>query len=212
MLPPVEALAAAAAAWYAARLDTPFAAGVLLGLGALMTAAAIGLVKFAFERLDGLSPLLALVTLAGALALLAAGVMRLTTSPPGPAAGADPGTLVLGLAGAALAGAALFTRYDGFSSLWSEVGEVDSAEFFFEPAVAVVVMLVALVVVLATRREVAAGILVAVGAATALHFLGVIIAAWRAIGEVGEIRAAGFIGLLGGLLVAAAGATARVRR
>ena len=39
-----------------------------------------------------------------------------------------------------------------------------------------------------------------------LHYLGVIVAAWRAIGEVGEIRSAGFIGVLGGLLVVAAGA------
>ena len=39
-----------------------------------------------------------------------------------------------------------------------------------------------------------------------LHHLGVVVAAWRAIGEVGEIRAAGFIGILGGLLVFAAGA------
>ena len=37
-------------------------------------------------------------------------------------------------------------------------------------------------------------------------FLGVIAAAWRAVGEVGGVRAAGVVGVLGGLLVAAAGA------
>ena len=36
-----------------------------------------------------------------------------------------------------------------------------------------------------------------------------IVAAWRAIGEVGEIRAAGFIGVLGGLLIVASGAWVR---
>ena len=36
--------------------------------------------------------------------------------------------------------------------------------------------------------------------------LGVVVAAWRAAGEVGDMQAAGFVGMLGGLLVAAAGA------
>ena len=117
----------------------------------------------------------------------------------------DPGVLLLGLAGAALACAALFVHYDGFSSLWSEVGEGESAEFFVEPVVAVVMMLVGLGS-LGTRPRFASALLFAVGSATALHFVGVFVAAWRAIGEVGEIRAAGFIGVLGGLLVAAAGA------
>ena len=212
VLPPFEAVAAAPAVWWAAERRSPFTAGVLLGLGVLMTAGAIGMVKFAVERLDGLGGVLAIVLLAGAVAILAAGVNALRASPAGAPGSPDPGALVLGLAGTALAGAALFTRYDGFSSLWSEVGETESAEFFFEPAVAVMAMLVALLVVLALRQELAAGLLVALGAATALHFLGVIVAAWRAIGEVGDIRAAGFIGLLGGLLVLAAGASARVRR
>jgi len=74
--------------------------------------------------------------------------------------------------------------------------------------VAVVAMLVGLVA-LGSRPKFAAGLLLAIGATTALHFLGVIFAAWRAIGEVGDIRAAGFIGLLGGLLVAADGAFVR---
>jgi len=33
--------------------------------------------------------------------------------------------------------AALFVKYDGYSSLWDEVGEWDSGEFLFDPAVAV---------------------------------------------------------------------------
>lgn len=117
----------------------------------------------------------------------------------------DPGALLLGLVGVSLAFAALFLNYDGASSLWSEVGERTSAEFFFEPGVAVLAMLVGLVA-LGSRPQFAAAFLLAVGGVAALHFIGVIVAAWRAIGEVGEIRAAGFIGVLGGLLVAADGA------
>ena len=44
-----------------------------------------------------------------------------------------------------------------------------------------------------------------------LHFAGVLVAAWRAIGEVGEVGSAGVVGVLGGLIVLAAGAyTGRV--
>ena len=113
-------------------------------------------------------------------------------SPAGAAvAPLDPAALILGLGGAALSTVALFVSYDGFSSLWSEVGEVGSAEFFFEPMVAVVVMLAGLVA-LGTRPRFACGLLLAVGMAGTLHFLGVIVAAWRAIGEVGEVQPGGF--------------------
>ena len=208
---PLEAVGIALAVWAITGAQVPAAwkAGVLVAFGLLATAAAVGLVKFAFERLDGASPALAVITLLGAVAILVAGLRETGRSAETAPSAADPGTLLLGLAGTALAGAALFVRYDGFSSLWSEVAEVDSAEFFFMPAVAVALMLGALLVVLGTRPAFASGLLMAAGAVTALHFTGVIIAAWRAIGEVGEIRAAGFIGVLGGLLVLAAGAGAR---
>ena len=52
------------------------------------------------------------------------------------------------------------------------------------------------------------GLLLAVGMATALHYAGVIIAAWRAIGEVGDVRSASYFGIVGGLLILAAGAWA----
>ena len=42
----------------------------------------------------------------------------------------------------------------------------------------------------------------------ALHYVGLLVAAARAIGEVGDTRAAGYIGVLGGLLILAAGALA----
>jgi hypothetical protein len=117
----------------------------------------------------------------------------------------DPAALVLGLAGTALAAVAIFVNYDGLSSLWSELADGESAEFVFEPVVLVAAMLVGLAL-LGARPRVASGVLLAVGMAAALHYLGVIVAAWRAIGEVGDIRAAGFIGILGGLLVVVAGA------
>ncbi len=212
VLSPLEAVGIALGTWTVARgrFPAPFTAGILLGFGLLATAGSIGLLKFAFERLGTGSAVLAIIVLAGALAILTAGLEVMRTVPRGDGRETvDPATLVLGLAGTALAGAALFTRYDGFSSLWSEVGEVDSAEFFLGPAVAVVAVLGTLVVVMAARPRLASGLLIALGSAGALHFLGVIVASWRAIGEVGDIGPAGFIGVLGGLLVAAAGANAR---
>ena len=88
------------------------------------------------------------------------------------------------------------------------MGEGESAEFAAEPVVVVAAVLAGLAL-LGARPRVAAGLLLAVGTAASLHYAGVIVAAWRAIGEVGEIRAAGFIGVLGGLLVVAAGAWAQ---
>ena len=64
------------------------------------------------------------------------------------------------------------------------------------------------VVMLEARAQFASGLLVAVGTAMTLHFVGLIIAAWRAIGEPGELRAAGFNGVLGSVIVVAAGAYA----
>ena len=65
---------------------------------------------------------------------------------------ADPGTLVLALVGGALATVALFVNYDGLSSLWSEVAERDSAEFFLLPAVAVAATLGGIVLLQARPR------------------------------------------------------------
>ncbi len=101
----------------------------------------------------------------------------------------------------------MFTKYDGFSSLWSELAEGESAEFVFEPAVLVVAILLGLGM-LGGQPRVAAGLLLAVGLTTSVHYLGVLVAAWRAIGEVGDIKSAAFFGVLGGLLVVAAGALA----
>jgi hypothetical protein len=191
----------------AARRPGNIAAGVLIGGGGLATAGSLALVKFAGERLDAVALVLVLITLAGALAVTIAGVRA---AEPEPAVTADPGTLVLALVGGALATVALFVNYDGFSSLWSEVPEVDSAEFFLLPAVGVAATLAG-IVALQARPRLAAGLLLATGLTLALQFAGLLIAAWRAIGEVGEVKSAGLIGLLGGLIVLAAGAYAARR-
>ena len=219
VLSPFEAVGVALATWVvaqslrAARIDVSTAAGALIGFGGLTLIASIGLLRFTLKRLDALPTVLAVVVLLGVGATLAAGVGCLRASErSGPVAPVDPGPLVLGLAGAALAGVAIFTNYDGFSSLWSELADGFSAEFVFEPVGLVAAMLLG-VGLLGAQPRLAAGLLMAAGTVAVLHYLGVIVAAWRAIGEVGEIRAAGFIGLLGGLLVVAAGAwVQRARR
>jgi serine/threonine protein kinase len=210
VLSPFEAVGVALAAWaiVQAGVAAPLAAGALTGFGALTGIGALGLLKFTSERLDTLSVVLAVIVLLGAVALLAAGLA--CPRRPDDATALDPAPLVLGLGGAALAAVALFVRYDGFSSLWSEVPEGDSAEFFFEAAALVVAMLAG-VMLLGARPRFARGLLLAAGTCATFHHLGVIVAAWRAIGEVGEVRAAGFIGLLGGLLALAAAQTARPR-
>jgi hypothetical protein len=66
---------------------------------------------------------------------------------------------------------------------------------------------------LGARTRLAGGLLLAVGMAASLHYLGVLVAAAKAIGEEGDVRSAGYIGVLGGLLILAAGALAsRARR
>ena len=214
VLSPLEAVGAGVAAFVVSRglragtTDVTLAAGWLLGLGGLLTVAALGLLRFTLNRLDGLATLLAVVALLAALAILAAGVGCLRVARP-PAAQPifNPGPLVLGLAGAALAAAAMFVNYDGFSSLWLELQEGESAEFFFEPALVVIVALFG-VGLLGARPRLAGGLLLAVGLAATLHYAGLLIAAAKAIGEEGDVRSAAYIGILGGLLILAAGALA----
>ena len=65
--------------------------------------------RFTIHRLDAVWAVVAVVVLLGAVAILVAGVRCLRSAPSGePARGVDPGPLVLGLAGAVLAGLALF--------------------------------------------------------------------------------------------------------
>jgi serine/threonine protein kinase len=207
VLSPFELVGVAALVWIAAsgRLSSEVAGGVFVGCGAMALAGAIGLLKFTSQRLGAFGLLLAVVVFLAAAAILAAGVRSLRTAPRGPAAaGADPGPLVLGLAGVGLAVVALIVDYDGFSSLLDELKEGDSAEFFFGPAVGAAAALAGLLL-LAARPRFAAGLLLAVGTALTLHYLGLLVAAWRAIGEVGDVRSASYFGIVGGLLILAAG-------
>ena len=208
VLSPFELVGVAALVWVAAsgRWSAEVAGGVLVGCGALALAGAIGLLKFTSQRLGVVGVLLAVVVAVAAAVILAAGVRSLRATPRGPAAtGADPGPLVLGLAGIGLAVVALIVDYDGFSSLLDELKEGESAEFFFGPAVGAAAALAGLLL-LAARPRFAAGLLLAVGATLTLHYLGLLVAAWRAIGEVGDVRSAAYFGIVGGLLILAAGA------
>ena len=187
------------------QLPTSSAAGLFIVVGILMSAAGLGLVKFSAEDIGPLGAALsALVVVSGIIAVIAgAACWRLVSErrDDGPV---EPVWLVLALVGAGLSGVALFVRYDGFSSLWTELGEIESAEFFFEPAIAVVLLLVG-AMMLPSRRRFGAAVLISAGALTAVHHLGLLIAAWRAIGEVGEVQSAGWIGIAGGLLAVFAG-------
>lgn len=205
-----EAVLAAAALWVVAgalrsrRLPPQFAAGVLLSIGALVVAGALGMITYAGELVGPVAVLLSLVALVGAGVAIAAGIACLQV--PGDRSGGATDWSMTGLAllGTGLTVAALFLKYDGESSLWTEVEEVSSAEFAYLPVTAVLLLVIA-VFLLGPRRPLAAGILSATGALTAAHFVGVLLAATFAVGEVGEVRSAWVFGVAGGLLAALAG-------
>ena len=88
--------------------------------------------------------------------------------------------------------------------MWIEVIEDASAAFAFLP-VAAVGLLVTAAFLLVSRRELGAGILSGAGALTALHFVGVLLAASFAIGEPGGVRVACLLGVAGGILAGLAG-------
>ena len=115
------------------------------------------------------------------------------------------GVLVLGGAGVVAACVALFAKYDGESSLLNELEGF--GQYFYCAAFTCLPALGGLLVVRGWLR-LAAGALLASGGVLAVHYLGIVLASARAIGEPGETGPAGFIGILGGLLVAAAGAYA----
>ncbi len=212
VISPIEAVLAAIALWLLVgalgrrRLSTAAGAGALIAIGALVLAGALGLVKFSVKRLDSGAVVLSVLVLLGAVATLAAGVscIRASRGTARPRQ-IDTVALVLALVGAGLAVVALFQHYDGLSSLVSELSEGGySAEFLFEPALAVVLVLVGLAC-LSSWPRFGVGVLITVGAQMAVHYLGVLVAAQLAVGEVGDTGPAGFIGLFAGVLVAAAG-------
>jgi hypothetical protein len=190
------------------RVATSFAAGLLIASGTLVLVAAVGLLKFTDARIDSNAVVLAFLVLLGGVAIAVAGLGCLrTTRGPATVGPIDPRPFLFGTVGIGLSILSLFLGYDDYSTLWSELREWTSAEFAFEPFAAIAIM-VAGIAFVSSRTRFASGLLLAVGVATALHFVGVLIAAWRAVGEVGGVQSAGVVGLLGGLLVAAAGAYA----
>ena len=213
---PIEALGVAlavagvAGALLTNRVHASPAAGLLLGFGLLTTVGALALLSFVLRRLDTPERVASVLVVPGAIAILAAGLVCARRSlGPGASGRLDGAALGLGIAGAVLSFVSLFVDYDGFSSLMDELAEGESAEFFFGPAAAVAVTVVALVFLASlSRPQFASGLLFAAGAQSALHYLGLIVAAALAVGERGEVRAGGFIGLFGALFVVAAGAAA----
>jgi hypothetical protein len=190
----------------AGRLPAGMIGGALTAAGACLLAGAGGLLKFGAQRVGPVGALLAAVALTGAALLLVSGWRRGAgpVSAPG-APGPDRTGIALASGGALLLVAGTFWQpYDGNSTLWGEVGEWESAEFFFEPAAALLLVGVALLVA-SERRRWAAGLLIGTGGLAVVHFTGVVIAAAQAIGEVGDVRMGGFLGVLGGLLALVGG-------
>jgi hypothetical protein len=210
VLAPLVAVAASVLAWVVAeglrarRFPLLYAGGLLLAVGALTAAGSAGLITFAAEWLGGVAILLGGVALLGAVAALVVGISLVRQPRVETVGAAERSMMVLALLGTVLTAVALFVRYDGFSSLWDEVMEGTSAMFAYLPVTAVLLLVVA-TFQLGSRRELAAGMLSAAGVLTAVHFVGVLLAASFAVGEVGGVRAAWVVGVAGGVLVGLAG-------
>jgi hypothetical protein len=211
VLSPIEGVLAAIAAWLvvdalrAGRLPTSTGAGALLAIGASLTASAIALASWASTYASAGTGYAVLAAAGGALTV-AAGVGCLAVAlPTAHRATPDSGPLLVAAVGVVAAFTALFIPYDGQSSLRTEIGE--SSQLFSSAACGCVVALAALLALPAWPR-LAAGALLASGGIVAVHFLGVVLASANAIGEPGNTRAGGFVGIVGGLLVAAGGAYA----
>jgi hypothetical protein len=186
-------------------LPLPYASGVLLSLGALTGAGALGVIGYTAEWVGGPTALLGVVALVGAAAATAVGVSCGRSASGGSEdAVVERSSVLLAVVGTVLVGAALFVPYDGPSSLWDEVIEGSSAAFAYVPVTAVLLLVVA-DLLLASRRRLASGMLTAVGVVTAVHFVGVLLAASFAVGEAGEVRAAWAVGVAGGVLAAMSG-------
>jgi hypothetical protein len=211
VLSPIEGILAAVTVWLvvdvlrSGRMPTSVGAGALLVIGASATVNALGLAAFSARWTPSAAPY-AYVVLAGSVLTIAAAIGCLRTALPtahSGAVGTEP--FVIGGAGVAAACTALFVNYDGYSSLRSELGQF--SEYFYSAAFACLLALGGLLALRGWPR-LAAGALLASGGVLAVHYLGVVLASAKAIGEPGETRAGGFIGILGGLFVAAAGAYA----
>ena len=117
--------------------------------------ASLALLRFTIHRLDALSVVLAVVVLLGAVAMLARGdrLPAVRAARRTRLGRRSPGRSCSGSRAPGSPRVAMFTNYDGFSSLWSELAEGESAEFVFEPAVLVVAILLGLACSAGSRRS-----------------------------------------------------------
>jgi Caspase domain len=176
------------------RIGAALAGGILLG-GVLVLASALALLEY-----FGLGAPVDLVPVVGGILLVASGALLVRSSLGGPRRiRGDAFTLSLGIAAAILVLVSVFVEYEVGTSMAAA-----GAGYPLESVVAVVSIAAALTLLTALAQPViAAGLMLAVGVLTALHDVGVIVAAASA-GS--SPRAAGVIGLVGGALAAAAGA------
>jgi hypothetical protein len=180
------------------RLGREGAEGIFLGAGVVAAAGALAFV-IAYEAGAGF-----VLTVLAALALLGAGLLGLATRRAREAA------LPRRVAGIAAAGVIL-----GLSPLVVNLGDWESSllEFKWRPmyvevlAVGLVAAAACFALVFAPRvRLHAAGLLVALGIGLALHVVGVLVQLGHDDG-VGKVRYGGPLGIAGGLLLVAAGAS-----
>jgi caspase domain-containing protein len=176
------------------RIQAALAGGVLSAVGLLLAASSVALREF-----FGVDAAPNLVSIVGAILFVASGALLVSSSRRAPRGIHDIRTVALAIVGAVLVFVSVFVEFELGSSM-AGVG----LEYSLEPLVAVGSIGAALVLAtVLVRPLIAGGLLVAVGVLTALHDIGVIVAA---VGGESPARTAGFIGLVGGVLAAAAGA------
>jgi hypothetical protein len=185
------------------RVDLSLAAGLLICFGLLTTVESISLARFADRVFESQGSWASILVVVGAIAILAAGwgCTRRVSIPAG--GGIHPRAFTLGAAGVGLLSLSLFLPFDGQTSLVSEFG--GRPEYVYGPVAAIAAAIVALVLAgSGSRPHFIAGMLLAIGAVSTLHYFGAMVAASKAWAQ-GEVQVGGLVGLLGAVLVTAAG-------
>jgi hypothetical protein len=185
------------------RLPYEAADGLLLAVGLIVLAAMIVLVRAVDFEFGGM----ALLTALGAVAIGAAGALGVLTR-RGREVGSSRRATWLAAAGAALVLSPLFVTVAGD---WSLLDEGWGGPYYGEVLVAGLLAVVALLLLIRVPRARlhAAGGLIAIGLLMALHFVGFMIQIAHYSGA-DVLRFGGPLGVLGGLLLLAAGATVLV--
>jgi hypothetical protein len=183
------------------RLTHEAADGLLLGVGLLILPAMAALVRSVDFEFGGTAQL----TAVGAIAIATAGALGVLTR-RGREVSSSRRATSLAAAGAALVLSPLFVNLD---KDWSLLQTGWGGPYYAEVVVAGLVAVVALLLLARVPRARlhAAGALIAVGLLMALHFVGFMIQTRHYGGGVGAISLGGPLGVLGGLLLVAAGAS-----